>query len=139
MREIKFRARRINHGELTGKWVYGCYFWTPLTDENSGAPSDAGWFFLSDGEIRHCIGQAGVAFTVDPNTVGQFTGLHDKNGVEIYEGDIVLFSNWKPRTVYWQAPFYYLENTRYLLSDYDAPEYSVIGNIFENPELLKAK
>lgn len=68
-REIKFRGKRTD----TKSWVYGHYFKTPLTDENSGTQPDAGWFFLN-GETRHCISeQHGVAFTIMPETVGQFT------------------------------------------------------------------
>lgn len=74
MREIKFRARLVD-GKATGAWVYGTYAkhigHHVIFDENSG--------------VRHII---------DPTTLGQYTSLKDKNGVEIYEGDILDTPKW---------------------------------------------
>lgn len=147
MREIKFRARRIDNG----RWVYGQYFITPLTDENSGTTPDAGWFFLT-GETRHCIVQNGVAFVIDLNTLGQYTGLHDKNGKEIYEGDIVESSHRIydggeiRRNVVEFNDFCWrlvaigdgmVANAPIGLYARQSGAIMVIGNIYENPEIME--
>lgn len=123
-REIKFRGK-----SLDGIWEYG------------------------ELHLRckhpHIHNLIGAKIYIDSNTVGQFTGLHDKNGKEIYEGDIVRFNQ-----------KFLIENT--LLVCYECshrggfslckkegyysmfgeawlePFYcEVIGNIYDNPELLK--
>lgn len=135
MREIKFRAKRID----MDRWIYGQYFITPLTDENSGTTPDAGWCFLS-GEKRHCIVQDSVCFIIDLNTLGQYTGLKDKNGKEIYENDIFKAPHdfgpggfdERQAVVRWHELQGYQWN--YWLLD----QLEVVGNIYENPELMQS-
>lgn len=130
MREIKFRGRNIE-----GEWFYG-----DLINININNTPTA-FIFPPDAPNSY------DRYLVNPNTVGQFTGLHDKNGKEIYEGDIIL-SKLKRARKYderlvicfddfeWQCKNANGATTSLsLLVEYHTIE--VIGNIHDNPELLK--
>lgn len=68
----------------------------------------------------------------------QYTGLKDKNGVEIYELDILEFNKWSKKVVIFEI-YMDLENcyTGYGLHQEECNRCEIIGNIYENPELLK--
>lgn len=130
MRKIKFRGKRLDNGE----WVYGfCFF--------SQDKSEAVIARVADTES--------VCENVYPVTVGQFTGLHDKNGKEIYEGDIIIEKLRRARKdgerlvicfddFEWQGKNANGATTSLsLLVEYHTIE--VIGNIHDNPELLKTE
>ncbi|WP_010501352.1 YopX family protein [Paenibacillus elgii] len=123
MREYKFRGRRIDNGE----WVYGnlvTYFSKPAIQDYS----------QSNGEI----------FLVDPETVGQYTGLKDRNGKKGYQKDLWMFHG-VIYTVEWDLEdrFFYLkhpspsagEDDHIRMSAFNLGE--IIGNIHEHPHLLE--
>jgi len=133
MREYKFRGKRIDNGE----WVYGYYFIEERDIED-------GIIWQDIPKIQQRYGDHFQYFDVDPDTVGQYTGWNDKNGKEIYEGDLVQvldYTSWEGLyKVVWDE-----ESLMYVLVDaYGDKEkmcefehYLVRGNIYENPELLK--
>lgn len=129
MREILFRGKRADNGE----WTYGYYCPKPY----SHFPCEAA-IFPSETIDRDWHGER-----VDPDTVGQFTGLTDENGVKIFEGDIVhvkacscCFTGY---VIYWPEESRYACKTksgiRYAICA--RLEFEVTGNIYDNPELLE--
>jgi len=146
MRTIKFRANRIDG---LG-WVYGYFVKTPITAEFN----DVDGAYFDSGKSRYCIvTEYGVAHEVDIATLGQFTGEKDVIGTEIFEGDIVQvpeyyegdFKN-KPEIgliEFSQTEFYItnVSKTNYHdLSSLTLNEgVKIIGNLYQNPELLEPK
>lgn len=131
MREIKFRAW------LEGKNEH-------FTIKNPHMEYDV---ILSKDGCFNEINPDGSRYKYANVPVMQFTGLKDKNGIEIYDGDILKSNNldatirinWSKIWVCWECfDFSGTENFG-LLSNIPLKNYSVIGNIYENPELLKNK
>ncbi|MDE6019737.1 MAG: YopX family protein [Ruminococcus sp.] len=121
MREIKFRGKRTDNKE----WVYGSLdlcgdtpfmTWREVDSDGDTVP----WFV-----------------EVQEDTIGQFTGLKDNKGKEIYEGDIVRYSEANDEIATKQVHF--IDGAFSPLTEIiwmgDA-ECEVIGNIFDNPNLL---
>lgn len=125
MREILFRGKCTDNGE----WVQGylcCYGWT-------GKEKD---YIIPD--------YASALYTaeIDPETVGQYTGLTDVNGNKIFEGDIVWDSDDEDYgKVEWDNDMAKFIITCYTFTvDFDSvygEELEIVGNVYDNPELLE--
>lgn len=120
-REILFRGKRLDNGQ----WIYGFY---------SNIKGDNGRF--------HYIQTEYSSIKVDLDTVGQYTGAIDKNGNKIFEGDFLYPISKRAYLVFWDADksSFSLKNNRdFRLNFYPniADYYEVVGNIHDNPELLK--
>lgn len=141
MREIKFRGKVVNHDPMTNPengWVEGYY----LQD-------------LDNGVVKHYIFNCPMKWEVIPETIGQFTGLRAKNGKEIYEGDIVKwilamsgmgvnggYEEYKFEEIgeiKWDAGALQLGEYCVAGFAYESEDYAeIIGNVHDNPELLKS-
>lgn len=143
MREILFRGKWIGNGE----WIYG-YYTGPVG-------------IISDHAICDINSVSGQVLDVDPSTIGQYTGLKDRNGVRIFEGDVIKthYANTPKADFIEQVVFH---NGRFCgmyerdkmkmwaaLPDWikrlpqDKSVYmewcEVIGNIHDNPELMEGE
>ena len=137
MRTILFRGKRVDNGE----WVYG----VPIKDK------DTNGFFESahiDGDTVILMLVLNDNFRYDdyivlPETVGQYTGLRDKNGARIFEGDVVIVngnladeSDYRKRDLA-KIFFEYGMFTHGWVEPYlNDNHHIVVGNIHDNPELL---
>lgn len=130
MREIIFRAKRADNGA----WVYG-----DLTHVQKICTAEA----QRNGRRSEPVVRV-ANYNVDEETIGQYTGLKDRNGDEIYEGDILCFRDTKGvsyrfEVVYEDGAFcfsHYRERAFTELRHHNLSKYIVNGNIHDNPELL---
>jgi uncharacterized phage protein (TIGR01671 family) len=138
MREILFRGKAINRDESyhrteyqNGEWVYGLV--TKLYDEQ---------FKNLPAEMTNTNGISGIE--IDYKTIGQYTGMVDKHGTKIFEGDILAFEDTDGELTNYEILWF---KNKWVVreSNYNAVDdldlffcecSTVIGNIYDNPELL---
>lgn len=132
MREILFRGKRKDNSE----WVYGCL----LIDESKDDERKY--------KIQPKLDVQLFAYPVIPETIGQYTGLQDKNGVKIFEGDVVqeddvihekeIQAKGNIGIVKFVKGCWIVEfNNLWDFLQTNCSTITIIGNIHDNPELLK--
>jgi uncharacterized phage protein (TIGR01671 family) len=125
-RIIKFRGKRIDNGE----WVYGYLV--------CGADGRA--FIVPKFKDNRKSPYLPYTYKVIPETVGQFTGLHDKNGKEIWEGDVCDTYSYdyghQKQVVIFKNGSFCFDYMGWAMSEYKINLTEIIGNIYENPELI---
>ena len=148
-REIIYRGKRCSDGE----WVYGFYVESKCSWQ--GHKPHKSWIVpnaISNGGFFNILGR----YAVKDDTVGQFAGLYDKNGMKIFEGDIVEVYDFtsayasKYRGVvkmyrgswcveYEDSILDIVAHPRLFFDDFADRKTEVIGNIYDNQDLLNKK
>ena len=137
MREILFRGKRTDNNE----WVDGC-FYQESDCESYIIPSQTLWYVESDGDDFRAVY---TAHRVNIDTIGQYTGIEDKNGTKIFEGDIFMIhegrDDYKKTHLIWNEDRGMFQPSnkllRHVVRSFNFLHYEIIGNIHDNPELIK--
>lgn len=124
MREILFRGKDFS-GVINHNWCFGSLD----TTEN-----DRAIIIYSDRFGNKC------RIFVDPSTVGEYTGLKDKNGKKVFEGDILKAEIWwEQGGCYPHTETCFIEATFPNMYKNHFEKFEVVGNIYDNPELLRSE
>lgn len=131
MREILFRGKRIDNGE----WIFGSL--VSLDDKGKAILKSKSVVYMSKSDNTL---SSSDCYEVVPESVGQYTGLMDENGTKIFEGDILKdrLDGDISEVIYTRYAFKVKNVKRkYILTLAGYHNCEVIGNIYDNPELLE--
>lgn len=142
MRDVLFRGKRLDNG----KWIEGYYFKhhnrQPCAVGDMGRPEDWDDLICISGFADWNMPKPMCAVKVDPETLGEFTGLYDKNGERIFEGDIIRhyydYENpylYETDIVVWDGSYCKFERKEASL--HSSCTYEIVGNIYDNSEEMK--
>ena len=145
MREILFRGKNIYND-----WIYGylCQHRGEPVMDNNGMVLEGSDYYIRDWAEKIDTGFYGCNYRVDPSTIGQYTGLTDKNGKKIFEGDVVKYKSGS--TVLFHKVVFERRNgcayfgvvvgeneTWGFNNSFPSTLFEIVGNIHDNPELLE--
>lgn len=149
MREILFKAKRIDHGE----WVEGYYYKMSETtycfkEDYERKPVPEHHYILQERMTDWGLPNQIVQIEIDPETLCQFTGLCDKNCKKIWENDILMAyldesypEDVTYETIEWGVAGWVTHEAnsidRQYLDEFDLEHFEVVGNIFDNKGLLQ--
>lgn len=145
MREILFRGKWLGNGE----WVEGYYCKISETtyafaEDYERNPIPVHHYILQEVMTDWGLPNRFNQYEIDPETLCQYTGLKDKNGNRIWENDIVRIENSMDEgigNIEFYGGIWYVDgepsNSLYDIVEYDDADIEVIGNIFDNPEMMK--
>jgi len=141
VREVLYRGRIKN----TKEWVYWDVFGRLCSKDNMEVTQFRVATATTDDYISYHASYYDYVYQIydllDKETVGQYTGLNDKNGNKIFEGDILKLGTGKIRYVFYGITTFRHTNYEAYAKEFDHKDigYEIIGNIHDNPELLEEK